>query len=297
LLKQFQLGCAGLNPTIHMGAQITKQPPEMLTGCLNAEDACVADVDSCAVGLESQCMNNGAVRQDQCMINHRLLVASQNGDVPGILQALSCGAEIESRRPLVIRLSPDYRAGDDPDSKMNISAAPQPGLTALMRASNEGHPRAVNVLLAHGASVHACDEDLMTPLHFAAEAGCKDSCRLLIAAGACSSALDDSGRIAREAVPEEFTKTREELRAWDELLRPGLSVACPVLVAEGWEQPGDEVRPGSLEQEKQQPHVDADRSLEERQPHADADKSLEKQQPHADFDKSLEKQQPHADAD
>jgi len=234
------------------------------------------------------------------MINHQLLMASQNGDVPGILQALSCGAEIESRRPLVVRLSPSYGAGGDPDSNMEVLAAPQPGLTALMRASTEGHPRAVSVLLAHGASVHACDEDLMTPLHFAAQAGCRDSCRLLTAAGACSSALDDSGRIARKAVPEEFTKTREDQRAWDELLRPGLSAACPVLVAEVGEQPGDEVRPGSLEQEKQQPHADADKSLEERQPYADADKSLEKQQSHADFDKSLEKQQkqqPHADAD
>jgi len=127
----------------------------------------------------------------------------------------------------------------------------------------------------------------MTPLHFAAEAGCWDSCWLLLAAGACSAAVDDSGRVARDAVPEEFTKTREEQRKWDELLRPGPPVACPVLatnnleqlrdfqpIAEDREQPGNEVRPGNLEQPANQADVAPDVSLEKQQPDADADKSL-----------------------
>lgn len=208
------------------------------------------------------------------MINHQLLVASRNGDVPGILQALSSGAEIESRRPLVVRLSPSHGAWDDPNPNVEVAAAPRPGLTALMRAATEGHPRAVSVLLAHGASVHSCDEDLMTPLHFAAEAGCRDCCRLLLAAGACSASLDDSGRTAREAVPEEFTKTREEQRAWDELLRPGPSLACPVLATKDAEQPGDvkpatedseqlanETQPCNLENPADQPEVASSETL------------------------------------
>jgi hypothetical protein len=190
-----------------------------LPGCWKAKDAHQAEVGDSASGLHY--IDGAAFQRGQRMINHQLIVASHQGDVPGIMRALNCGAEIESQRSFVVRLSASHGASDYLSSSMEVVETPRLGLTALMRAATEGHPLAVSVLLAHGASVNACDEDLMTPLHFAAEAGCMDSCWLLLAAGACSFALDDFGRTARKAVPEKFTKTREEQRAWDELLQPG----------------------------------------------------------------------------
>mmetsp|Transcript_49152 Transcript_49152/g.157153 ORF Transcript_49152/g.157153 Transcript_49152/m.157153 type:complete len:109 (+) Transcript_49152:1-327(+) len=90
-----------------------------------------------------------------------------------------------------------------------------------MRAAQASEPDAVALLLASRASPHTKDEDGMTPLHFAAAAGCKESCKHLLAAGARRSVQDDNMRPALACVPAEALLAPKERAEWAELLGPG----------------------------------------------------------------------------
>merc|ERR1719476_779029 len=93
------------------------------------------------------------------------------------------------------------------------------GLTPLMRAAKDGHSNAVRFLLEANAAVSAEDEDGMQPIHFAAAAGCRESCETLLAARANPSCLDDFGRDALACLPHHCTVNRATMRDWEELLR------------------------------------------------------------------------------
>merc|ERR1712194_574736 len=94
----------------------------------------------------------------------------------------------------------------------------KPGLTPLMRAAQEGQAKAVVLLLEKRATPHAQDEDGMTPLHFAALAGCQESCAALLLAGANAGVVDDDMRSSLACVPAEYKCTRKEREAWEKLL-------------------------------------------------------------------------------
>ena len=67
------------------------------------------------------------------------------------------------------------------------------GGMALRKACKEGEFAAVQMLIGRGASVHSYDEAFeRTPLHFAAQAGHKTICALLISHGASVDAVDIS---------------------------------------------------------------------------------------------------------
>mmetsp|Transcript_9881 Transcript_9881/g.21725 ORF Transcript_9881/g.21725 Transcript_9881/m.21725 type:complete len:158 (+) Transcript_9881:1-474(+) len=89
-----------------------------------------------------------------------------------------------------------------------------------MCASKEAHPKVITLLLAARANPACQDEDGMTPLHFAAAAGCSESCQLLLWAGASSTLEDDEGRRPRECLPRLSTLQRVDRAHWDTILGP-----------------------------------------------------------------------------
>ncbi len=66
-------------------------------------------------------------------------------------------------------------------------------MTALHLASHLKHPRAVEILLAHGANPEARDRHLNTPLHLSARVGCYNSVSLLVNAKAPLDATNKPG--------------------------------------------------------------------------------------------------------
>mmetsp|Transcript_75029 Transcript_75029/g.232062 ORF Transcript_75029/g.232062 Transcript_75029/m.232062 type:complete len:131 (+) Transcript_75029:550-942(+) len=100
-----------------------------------------------------------------------------------------------------------------------------------MLAAREGRAKAVALLLDLGATPHAQAEDGMTPLHFAASAGCRDSCRALLRAGANRWVLDGRERDAYACLPRHFVSTREGEAAWSSLLRPTPGGGLPAHLA------------------------------------------------------------------
>ncbi|HML74438.1 MAG TPA: ankyrin repeat domain-containing protein [Anaerohalosphaeraceae bacterium] len=75
----------------------------------------------------------------------------------------------------------------------DIDAADEEGLTLLRMASEAGHVEAVRVLLAAGADVNQQDKSSRTPLSYASYHGHVEIVKLLLAAGADGDAYDDSG--------------------------------------------------------------------------------------------------------
>lgn len=194
------------------------------------------------------------------LLNYKLLYASTDGDLAGIREALAVGADIETRRRLsflprgaigeeslansledpvdfeeilvlgdhgvfqsqgeVVRLGP-------PECSQANAASSSEALTPLMLAAKEGRAKAVALLLDYGATPHAQAEDGMTPLHFAASAGCRESCQTLLRAGANRWVLDNYERDAFACLPQHFVSTREAQTAWSALLRPVRSSSSP----------------------------------------------------------------------
>ncbi|CAK0838925.1 unnamed protein product, partial [Prorocentrum cordatum] len=174
---------------------------------------------------------------EQVLMNSALLKASSEGNVAGIQRALAGGADLETRRPMVIRprcMKVPDETGDDPvdlpkvlglgdhgaKAKGKVRVSASAGLTPLMRSAKEGHAKAVALLLQKRANVDAKDEDGMTPLHFAACGGCRDSCEALLQAGADARLRDDDSHDAFDRLPPECVRGRKEREAWLRLLRP-----------------------------------------------------------------------------
>merc|ERR1719464_49017 len=109
--------------------------------------------------------------------------------------------------PAVLGLG-DPSTLNNPAASKKVKIPTDPGLTPLMRAAKEGHVKAINLLLEFRAAVHVRDGDGMTPLHFAAAAGCRDSCEALLKAGANPCTLDESKSIPFDSLPKECLITR-----------------------------------------------------------------------------------------
>uniref|UniRef100_A0A7R9ZXC1 Uncharacterized protein n=1 Tax=Pyrodinium bahamense TaxID=73915 RepID=A0A7R9ZXC1_9DINO len=175
----------------------------------------------------------------QVILNSRLLAASTDGDLAGIRKAIGSGADIETRKPMVIRprcMKVPQEAADDPldlpavlglgqenplrhGSGRKVILPPDAGLTPLMRAAKEGRAKAVALLLQLRAAPHAKDEDGMTALHFAAAAGCRETCEVLLRAGANPLQLDDGKRDAYASLPQDSIVSRKDQAEWKAILR------------------------------------------------------------------------------
>mmetsp|Transcript_80601 Transcript_80601/g.178988 ORF Transcript_80601/g.178988 Transcript_80601/m.178988 type:complete len:251 (-) Transcript_80601:44-796(-) len=179
---------------------------------------------------------------ESVIVNLKLLRASGDGNLEEIGEAIRAGADLETRRTPHVRpqepLIDDYgdpTCGDKdlaamglyPDMQASTASTfartksrPHPeGLTALMRAAQQGRPEAVSLLLTARASLTARDEDGMQPLHFAAEAACLDSCKALLSGRANPAEKDDNDRDAFGCLPRETMLTRAERARWESILK------------------------------------------------------------------------------
>eukprot|EP00933_Yihiella_yeosuensis_P064797 TRINITY_DN68313_c0_g1_i1.p1 TRINITY_DN68313_c0_g1~~TRINITY_DN68313_c0_g1_i1.p1 ORF type:complete len:307 (+),score=37.11 TRINITY_DN68313_c0_g1_i1:28-921(+) len=159
-----------------------------------------------------------------------LLRASQDGDLGGMAAALDAGANIEVRDRPITRpkkvlgsafgschgCSEDFSSPDTPDIR---------GMTPLMHAAKEARVEPVAMLLLAKADPTVFDEDGVTPLHLAVRAGCFESCRALIAAGAVLDAEDDNGNRPFDMLDQE-SKSAREIEAWQQLLGTTKGQSC-----------------------------------------------------------------------
>lgn len=197
-----------------MGATMDTAKGHLSYTC-ESPTTCTEDVyDATSVA----CM--GKVWETEALADWKLLSASLDGDLAGISESLQHGAEIETRGAGYVRVR------DAPlNAEVGVPSMRAKGMTALMRASKEGHDQAVRLLLEKKACVLASDEDGMQPLHFAAATASMDCCRALIEARASPGAVDDSGRDAFTHLPFDAI-SRGELQEWRALLRPNGSTGA-----------------------------------------------------------------------
>lgn len=112
-----------------------------------------------------------AVAASQPTAQERLWEASIAGDTTAIVHALSDGADIDSL-----------------DTRRSRN-----GRRALNWAALNDRVAAIQVLLAHGATLEARNLTGFTPLHHAAEAGSMGAARVLLEAGADPTAPNTAG--------------------------------------------------------------------------------------------------------
>eukprot|EP00927_Polykrikos_kofoidii_P006567 TRINITY_DN12660_c0_g1_i3.p1 TRINITY_DN12660_c0_g1~~TRINITY_DN12660_c0_g1_i3.p1 ORF type:complete len:264 (-),score=54.32 TRINITY_DN12660_c0_g1_i3:100-789(-) len=197
--------------------------------------------------LHACCEETLSPTDEAAMLDYELLTAAADGNLRQITEAAKRGADIEARRPLVFRTGVgtglDAKGGDEEDfqevlvlegqgqgvfqarsvdvsetqAKQLQEKRPVAGLTPLMRASRNGRVQAVSLLLELRASPDSQDENGTTPLHFAAAAGCRQSCSVLLRHGADRWMLDDDQRDALSVVPREFLGSTKERAEWEYL--------------------------------------------------------------------------------
>mmetsp|Transcript_9669 Transcript_9669/g.21687 ORF Transcript_9669/g.21687 Transcript_9669/m.21687 type:complete len:246 (-) Transcript_9669:194-931(-) len=184
---------------------------------------------ACTSEFTGECRNPFAENTDEQYINanFNLLRASAEGDADRIRHAISWGADVNTRTRVVLY---PLKTWDESREQADKAAAEQAwegsdvlrdtGLTPLMHAAMNGQTTAVALLLMARAMPSLQEEDGMQALHFAASAACQECCRSLLLARARPSQQDDSGRDAFACLPEEATESKQERKAWTELLRP-----------------------------------------------------------------------------
>lgn len=185
----------------------------------------------------STTVKNNRESEATVLLDHKLLVASQVGQVTEIREAVAKGADLEARISLIARRRQER--GDDDEIQevlvleqrgifypggFGVPDAQQvsldQGLTPLMRAAKHGSAGAVSVLLELRANLHAQAPDGMTPLHLAASFGCRRICMSLLAANANPHVLDSRFRDAFACLPDAAQPTRRDEIEWIQLLRP-----------------------------------------------------------------------------
>jgi len=191
-------------------------------------DAC-ANIDSISELQESvEVQTKGPFgRIDEA--NCSLIRASREGNVQGIKQALSNGADINARLPTILRML----TSDDDEMQIGRELS---SLTALMHASNEGNKDALKFLLSSRAQVDLEETDGLQAIHFAAQAGCAKCFQELLDAGANPLAKDDFDNDALTYVPLDAicrTAARDE---WLPMLKELRGKLVPVATGHAMEQ-------------------------------------------------------------
>eukprot|EP00929_Paragymnodinium_shiwhaense_P103399 TRINITY_DN66873_c0_g1_i2.p1 TRINITY_DN66873_c0_g1~~TRINITY_DN66873_c0_g1_i2.p1 ORF type:complete len:198 (-),score=48.82 TRINITY_DN66873_c0_g1_i2:228-821(-) len=155
---------------------------------------------ACAEAGGEACM--APPKETAGMLNQRLLSGAMHGNYKACYQALKAGADLETRRPVVMTV-----LADDDDQRTFDA---EQGMTPLMRAVNGRHSDCVQLLLDVKADVASKDEDGMQPVHFSAMRG------MLLLAKADPLARDGSGHDVLSMLPKDLE--RKEKREWLALL-------------------------------------------------------------------------------
>lgn len=185
--------------------------------CVTSCPERVVNVDCAQMMFDASRHNPSLQSTSLEMMNVRLLVACRDGDVQGLLDALSTGAMLETRRPFVIGIQDERDFDVDVDSFGRCHCRPI-GLTPLMHAAIGGHSQLCDMLLQKRADVEAEDEDGVRPLHLAAQSGSILTCTVMIHHGADRRAQDVDGRVAFDHVPLDEIRTQAEKKVWQALL-------------------------------------------------------------------------------
>lgn len=179
-------------------------------GCLNVIDSCSDKANSLSVAIAHHVLDAENPFGEIDVANCAMIRAAKDGDLCGIKHALEAGADINTHVPIWIRVG---SAHDDVDESacsrdrdaewvdVEPAALLGSGFTPLMHASQEGHYKAVKLLLKLGANVHIRDIDGMQALHLAAQSGSTECFRALIEAGSDPLMLDEFDRTAIECAP------------------------------------------------------------------------------------------------
>merc|ERR1711972_1172069 len=107
------------------------------------------------------------------LCNYELQQAARRADAEGVSKCLAAGGWTETRRPLLINRFQKVQ-------RLDTSEDEEEGMTPLMFAAQAGSAECCRRLLAAGAIVNAVEEDGWAALHFAAHEACLDSCLVLL---------------------------------------------------------------------------------------------------------------------
>jgi len=124
-----------------------------------------------------QCCSTISKPSTKAMVNVNLLQGAQLGDVEKVKQALQDGADVETRRPLMLKPQEEKGAGN----KRKVSST---GLTPLMYAAKDGQQEIVRMLINNKAKINAVEVDRWAALHFAGAYGNQEAAKLLLEADA-----------------------------------------------------------------------------------------------------------------
>lgn len=172
--------------------------------------------NSCAQTAELVVAACGSAALDErSMAEWELLNASAAGDADGIRSALAAGADVDGRGVRRLRTGSVFGM----EGEWQPEEQRRTGMTALMRASLEGHDSTVQLLLQARASLVARDEDGMQAIHFAAQSGCVRVCEVLLEAGANPQIQDDAGVSAWDHLPSQCRETPDTELQWRNVFR------------------------------------------------------------------------------
>jgi len=126
----------------------------------------------------------------------KLLLASKEGDLEGIRQAVAANAEVNTRLPMWLKATAREEEPEEDEfgfnredtfaetiETMGTENSMQrrgTGFTPLMYASYEGHVEAVKFLLSLRAQLDLCDADGMQAIHLAAQTTSAECFRVLL---------------------------------------------------------------------------------------------------------------------
>lgn len=195
-------GCAGLISGASSGEDVVHYQDDKG----NKFERSPISINPCANMVNANPCKDLAPGEDEktikATINQSLIRASRDGDVEKVREALMQGAGLECRKPFIVR-----PRGEVIDAAHIASE----GMTPLMHACQQDHPKVVEILIRYGADVHASDEDAAQPFHFAAEAGALEACQLLLSAKADPFAPDADGNRAVDMCKAECKSKLEKL--------------------------------------------------------------------------------------
>merc|ERR1712137_81439 len=108
---------------------------------LVASQQCGPTIGTCVQKTSGTCSyatrscKESQVGQELIVSNYRLLNASSDGDLQGIQEALMAGADLETRRPLVVKVRRHEQDKETEQKSKRLAGSRRSGMTPLMKAA------------------------------------------------------------------------------------------------------------------------------------------------------------------